>query len=235
MTKIFKNSFIRIENKNKDFSLKILKKHVKSYSIIQFLLKFNIIFLDTNLSKSDISDDYFFYKFNKDITNIETYSSLLKKRINLFKYNDTLELFISIIKQFEFYKNDLQKSFLYINPSELLVLHFNDNKKFFINLTENLYDISNDNILISNPKHINNKIIKKYFNPEIKSIKSLPATINYNSWIFSFGILLIYSLAHNLSSSNLMENISDINGTKLYFAIQRCLNIDPNKRVLLFV
>jgi len=97
---------------------------------------------------------------------------------------------------------------------------------------------------ISSEKN-NNKFItfnspfirNEYSSPEIKAITKLPASISLNSFYYSLGSLAFYcffkkQFDYTDCSNSLLQTISN---TKLYWFFKRALEINVEKRCILFI
>jgi len=84
---------------------------------------------------------------------------------------------------------------------------------------------------------------KPYFSsPEIVNINKLPASIHYKSCYYSLGLLIVFCSfgeyllkGNDIPSKERQENIlKPIYLSKLYWFLQRCLQDEPEKRILLY-
>lgn len=137
----------------------------------------------------------------------------------------------------------------YLDPQNILVVGLLEgenesslhnekfNVRFFYMDFQHLHEINIDDSSI--------RIITPYkkmlhFSPELHSINTLPSSISSKSWIFSLATIVIFSLTGETklyirSLPSYMKIIDAIENTKLYYALQRCLEHDPRKRILMIV
>jgi hypothetical protein len=121
-----------------------------------------------------------------------------------------------------------------------------DNCKFIYLSYEHLKDVD-----VKDNKMIIYRPISKttgYISPELKNAKCIPILFSYKTIFYSLGLLILDSIKNSeieLSEDANISDISDISDkldkllyikdTKLYFFLERCLSIDPDKRFLLYV
>ena len=72
--------------------------------------------------------------------------------------------------------------------------------------------------------------------PEIQRLKTLPSYVTYKAAYYSLGSLITFCLAEDdENSTKIPLRLEFIADTKLYWFILRCINNEPNARLLLFV
>ena len=72
--------------------------------------------------------------------------------------------------------------------------------------------------------------------PEIQRLKALPSYVTYKAAYYSLGSLIIFCLAEDDEKSTKMQlRLEFIADTKLYWFLLRCIDNEPNARLLLFV
>lgn len=107
--------------------------------------------------------------------------------------------------------------FIFINPKKLASLDSERNMSFFSPFE---------------------RMRKGFFSPEILAINKLPSSVDINTFYYSLGALLVFSISNiNISESNVNpeEHLALLKGTKLYWTILRLLQIEPKKRFFLYV
>jgi hypothetical protein len=72
--------------------------------------------------------------------------------------------------------------------------------------------------------------------PEIQQLKILPSYVTYKAAYYSLGSLITFCLAEDDEQSTKMQlRLEFIADTKLYWFLLRCIDNEPNARLLLFV
>ena len=105
-----------------------------------------------------------------------------------------------------------------------------DNHCFIIN-TDRLLPIVNDQMLI-------NTVFRKtiFFSPEMENIIGIPSQINWTTSFYSLALVIVFSMigSHHFKQNDKMNSVNDmlnkIYDTKLYWALQRCLEKNNKKR-----
>ena len=184
-----------------------------------------------------------FYKKNLDLykkANIEFKSdklislpNLLKENNNELDYELSKILFFSLSQQIEIILNK-EISPLSLKPEDIYFIESGEKKVFlFLNL-DNVFEINEGKIEIRTPFRQH-----KFFSPELRIVKSFPVTITKKSIYFSLGLCVANCL--NKFSERITidfdfkNHIEMIKETKLYWALLRCLEKDPQNRFCLFI
>jgi hypothetical protein len=165
------------------------------------------------------------------------------KKINgndTLSHNLLLNIIYSLTKQISYLLHNNSKCFYKLENSNILVI---DNCKFIYLSYEHLKDVD-----VKDNKMIIYRPISKttgYISPELKNAKSIPILFSYKTIFYSLGLLILDSIKNSEIELSEDANISDkldkldkllcIKDTKLYFFLERCLSIDPDKRFLLYV
>lgn len=121
---------------------------------------------------------------------------------------------------------------LVINPIQALPTFIYMNSKYFL-------PIDNDKVEIYIPFMKNNY----FLSPELRNLKDIPSLINKKSIYFSIGILISYLInksffkasKYEYDTEKIILNLDSIYGTKLYYAVTRCLYSNPEDRFLLYI
>jgi hypothetical protein len=222
MTSIFKNEYFNItKDTNNVFTIEY---HTK----LDFMIPYSLYQEETIDNKTLINKKYFHMKISRsDIITMETY---MKNKMGQLSYIDCNNLIIQIGNQIkEIERNGLTVPF--IEPKDIVIIN-----NYFIYLGDNIVPIKTDNsITIVKPYQKN-----MFFSPEMLNIKKLPETISNKNWIYSLGMLCIYALSKNKKINNknrdeLLSLIQDIEATKLYFCIERCIENKYTKRHYYFI
>lgn len=182
-----------------------------------------------------------FYKQNLDMSNTNGFIAnnvislidLLKKHDNELNYNLCKQLFINLSEQISIIlKNNIAP--LSIDSKDIF---FIENKKgncfIFLNL-DNVFVVDNNNIVIETPFRQD-----KFFSPELKSIKSFPIRISEKSIYYSLGLQVVNCLnkfSEKITNEyDFKQHMEMIKETKLYWALLRCLENNPENRFCLYI
>tara|TARA_Y100000748_G_scaffold188392_1_gene157704 strand:- start:1611 stop:2210 length:600 start_codon:yes stop_codon:yes gene_type:complete len=123
-------------------------------------------------------------------------------------------------------------SVAYFEIDDIVII---EKKYYFIN-DKKVINMINNNSVIN--KMIDNSIM--FLPYELNSendIVSLPVTLHCNSYMYSLGLLTLFCL-FNISfktHSDALTVLNQIIGIELYWCILRCLEINAQKRKLLFI
>ena len=109
-----------------------------------------------------------------------------------------------------------------------------DIRFIYLNTTKFL-PLDHDKIKINLPFKKNNL----YISPELKKIKKFPTTIYKQSTYYSLGLLVSNCLTPIKESKRNMEefkkHLESILNTKIYWALLRCLEYEPEDRYYLYI
>ena len=191
-----------------------------------------------NIKKSKFQT---FYKTIKDILgvknntltarNIIGFNDYIKSGVFLYKHADQLFLNLSMqIKKLE--KENL--SMLYLDPTDIYYIEINENQFYFLLLkTDKLQVIKNQNLEVVTPIKEKNGI---FFSPELKTLKIFPVNISYKTCYYSLAMLIVNSLKPVANADiELKDHIESLYKTRLYWALERCLNKSYENRTLLYI
>ena len=189
--------------------------------------------------------------------NIESLETLVKDN-KYISYKQTFLFFKQVGEQLQVLeKNNITIPFFSI--SDFVVI----DSKFFIYINvDKLFPIGDNNhILIDTPYDISTP----FFAPELKNIKKLPQEIYFTSGIFSLAYLSIYLLTNQHLTPEIIKKgqywnqisykncidctntkktegicseillLGSIFDTKLYWALKRCLELNPRKRFFIII
>ena len=177
---------------------------------------------------------------------VERLTDLLNRKETL-SYRHLTQIFLNIGKQLEGLEEDNYCN-LFLNMKDIVRVELDTTTQkggsggdiFFLYLnTEHFTPIKEKNAKILKPFDKNNKIIS----PEMKQIKHFPSEINLNSQYYSLALLVCLcgkwskqkSLKINHTLDYFREYLSNIDNTKLYWALLRCLENNPRDRVYLYI
>ena len=204
--------------------------------------------------KKNISDDIISQKKNESFTvkasKVEGLKDLLKRKKTL-SYRHLKQLFTQILYQLQSLEEDGYCN-LFLDTNDIVRIEtFDETQKggtggdiYFLYLnTHHFLPIKDKFIKITKPFDKNNF----FFSPEMKNIKSIPSKININSQIYSLALLVTSccKLSNKYTNINFKKldlqydkfshYLSNIENTKLYWALLRCLVDNPKDRVSLYI
>jgi hypothetical protein len=158
------------------------------------------------------------------------------------QHNLILNISYSLSKQISYLLNDESKCFYKFDISKILVI---DGCKFIYLSCEDLKDVKEKKIYIYSPISKSSS----YLSPELKFAKSIPILVNYKTIFYSLGLLILDLYTSETPSCGALLNsnyetncalerlksITCIKETKLYYFLERCLLVEPEKRFLLYI
>lgn len=170
--------------------------------------------------------------------NIKSFNNYLNENNDLLTYEQCLHIINTLSIQIN-YLLEHNFGFYTINLNDIIVI--NDNIFLIINCDKLLkIDIHTNNKMLLVNKYIN--IENNCFNnPEILNISELPCKINYKCIYYSLGLLIIHCLfginSHqlNYNANSVTDSLEPIKNTKMYYFLERCLQINIDKRQLIFL
>jgi len=155
-----------------------------------------------------------------------------------FPYITALKMSYYLAKQLNYLITEEEKCFYEFNPKYIMVI---DETKFIYLSNSHLLELDENNIQIMRPFVLKNTEENVDFvSHEFLKIKELPYKLHYKTIFYSLGYLLIYSLTNEVinnitNDEEIEELLKPIKETKLYWLIKRCLEREPEKRILLLV
>ena len=218
---------------------RLLKIKEKKYKLIIEDYNSHKTFWKHNIKKIDIIE-------KKEETNklvivftaeeIITLKMLLKNKKNKLGYKQSESLFIffqNLIKNLE--KDDFSN--LLINLNDIMVINPRMAiPDFFYMNTKYLLPVKQNKIEITSPFLKNNH----FLSPEMLNLKEIPSYINKKSIYYSIGVLISYVINNTIfkgkyTEEDIIDNLDTIYQTKLYYAVTRCFNENPEDRFLLYI
>lgn len=164
------------------------------------------------------------------------FTEFLKKEYNKLSYKDATLLFLNLGEQLKCLEDDGYGIFQ-LNKDDIVVVKLNENETIFLfcNLFECL-PIVDKKFEIITPYNIN----YKYHSPELSILNGLPYRYSYyKSIIYSIAVLVsdcLFPMENKLINFNDFEkHLEEILETKLYWALLRCLEKDPQDRFFLYI
>ena len=237
---IFKTNSCKIE-KSKD-NYKFIYEDGEKYTHFFDKIKKNI----SNDIVSQKKNEYFTVKASK----VESLKELLKRKKTL-SYRHLKQLFTQILYQLQSLEEDGYCN-LFLDTNDIVRIEtFDETQKggtggdiYFLYLnTQHFLPIKDKFVKITKPFDKNDF----FFSPEMKNIKSIPSKININSQIYSLALLVTSccKLSNKYTNINFKKldlqydkfshYLSNIENTKLYWALLRCLVDNPKDRVSLYI
>ena len=161
-----------------------------------------------------------------------------------FPYNIALKMSYYLSKQLNYLICHEEKCFYELNTQYIMVI---DESKFIYLSNSHLLELDQQNLQIMRPFVLKNTEQNiDFVSPELLQIKELPYKLHFKTIFYSLACLLVYSLTNeqinNITNSECITNTQEIEEllkpikeTKLYWLIKRCLEREPEKRILVLV
>ena len=181
---------------------------------------------------------------------VEKLNNLLKRK-SLLSYRHLKQLFTNLGKQFESLEKD-GYSHLFLKLTDIVRVEIDNtsqsggtgNDIFFLYLNTDKFLPINDNIIkIDRPFTKDNLFIS----PELNKVKSFPVDISSKSLYYSLALLTCYcGIVENktilteyhkfkFDYEKIKLYLSNIENTKLYWSLLRCLKYKPEERIYLYI
>ena len=159
-----------------------------------------------------------------DFSTIFSLSSL-KEHMNQTIFNNvtTNNLLRSLYQQLDFFR-ERNYSISFMDVSDIMVIN---NDKFLFCNADKLLDIKNEKILITQIYDKTNIFLP----PEFITNDTIPFSVDYSSFYYSLGIMVLHCLQQKDKKLYSFEEILDYyKEYNFYFTISQFLNINPSKR-----
>jgi len=159
-----------------------------------------------------------------DFSTIFSLSSLKEymKQVN-FNNVTTNNLLRSLYQQLDFFR-ERKYSISFMDVSDIMVIN---NDKFLFCNADKLLDIKNEKILITQIYDKTNIFLP----PEFITNDTIPFSVDYSSFYYSLGIMVLHCLQQKDKKLYSFEEILDYyKEYNFYFTISQFLNINPSKR-----
>ena len=159
-----------------------------------------------------------------DFSTIFSLSSLKEymKQVN-FNNVTTNNLLRSLYQQLDFFR-ERNYSISFMDVSDIMVIN---NDKFLFCNADKLLDIKNEKILITQIYDKTNIFLP----PEFITNDTIPFSVDYSSFYYSLGIMVLHCLQQKDKKLYSFEEILDCyKEYNFYFTISQFLNINPSKR-----
>ena len=219
MNKVFSGPIDLIHEKNQSHSFILNDEEYKKY--------FDLI---KEFVKVDVERKVAFRIKTLKILSLKDY---LKQNQTL-TYNEALSLFLDIGEQLKFLQH-MGKGYVNLNLKDIFLIQTdNDNVSFLFLNVSSFFSVKNDVLEIDKTFQKNG-----FISPQIKNINQIPTNISYSQTIFYELSAIVCNCFGSISSgSTFMEyknHLDCILETKLYWALLRCLEDNPEDRYYLYI
>jgi hypothetical protein len=188
--------------------------------LIQFENKYSDEFLKIIYSIQHLP---FCNKIINDTSDIQIYSSSVISSIQNIKFNyeNTLQL-ISCLYQQQKVLETIGYSFFNFHLEDIIHV---DNHFFCVN-ERNICKLNQNNLFIKYP------FDRTFSSPELLQLTSLPNTIPYSSFTYTFGLFIYYCFFGKQKDNRYEENMDTIKYTDLYWFFKKAFS---EERILFFI
>jgi len=219
MVLIYQDNQVSVEKTNKSDFIFNIKDWDGQYK--KFWVNFPFSLLKLVNKTGDATKEY-----TMQGAKVEMLNHFLKRQMS---YNDCLTMLYDIgnqIQSLEMFNIGLP----FLKLSDILVV---DSKHFFIINTSRVLPVTNSNIVINTPYKRT-----PFFSPELQNLTGIPANVNWKSAYYSLASMIVYCLTgeHILGNESSPGEILDaLAETKLFWALMRCLEPEPQERYYLII
>ena len=201
-------------------------------------------FFETLKKKLKITKEKKGKSFTFEGISVESLPDLLSRKGTL-SYRHLKHLFLDIGKQLEGLEKD-NFGHLFFRLEDIVRVELDETTQeggtgkdisFLYLNTDKFLPLNNKFLTISRPFDKS----KLFFSPEMKNINHFPVNIPISSQFYGLSLLVSFCLRKDdtkikvLNLDNFRQYLSSIENTKLYWALLRCLQLDPDDRVYLFI
>ena len=187
-------------------------------------------------------------KGNSVFFHAENVEKLKKQQMT---YLDAYKLFHNIGNQLKDLERNYNHTIPFFSLSDIVKISTTEEDFFIFTNETKILEINEETIIINQPFQ------EEFFSPELKNMNTLPCKISVKSGIFSLAAVVTFLLNNtkltesiinkgffwktqqppkqNSNINSLALLLGSIYNTKLYWALERCLNNDPDKRFLYFI
>ena len=227
---MYKTRSLKVEKKQNTYFLHIKNTDINNKFINSFLLTTKQVIEEYNKKKM-IDNEW--VRLNLFADEIISLYEFLKEKIS---YSSLENLYNNINTQID-NLNEQDIGIVKITPKDIYVFKNKDDIQFIFLNNTNIIEMNYKNkIMLTKPY---NKDI--YLAPELLKIKKIPTTVSNKCSYWSLGKIILYCLK-NYKDDNKMnanydkENIlSKIMNTRLYWAVQRNIENNPDNRYSLLI
>ena len=222
MTVVYEDGELVIKKKNKKEFIFLIKNWDGEYKKFWVNFPFSLIKIISTKKEKDQKE------YTMHINKAEMLDDLIKRHKNL-SYIDCLTMLYDIGNQLQSLEM-FNMGMPFLKLSDIMVVN---DRHFFIVNTSRVLPISNDRITINTPYKRT-----PFFSPELQNLNGIPAKLNWKTSYYSLASLVVYCLTgehilgNKLSSGEIMDKLYE---TKLFWALQRCLVVNPEDRYYLII
>jgi len=222
MTVVYEDGELVIKKKNKKEFIFLIKNWDGEYKKFWVNFPFSLIKIISTKKEKDQKE------YTMHINKAEMLDDLIKRHKNL-SYTDCLTMLYDIGNQLQSLEM-FNMGMPFLKLSDIMVVN---DRHFFIVNTSRVLPISNNRITINTPYKRT-----PFFSPELQNLSGIPAKLNWKTAYYSLASLVVYCLTgehilgNKLSSGEIMDKLYE---TKLFWALQRCLVVDPEDRYYLII
>ena len=222
MTVVYEDGELVIKKKNKKEFIFLIKKWDGEYKKFWVNFPFSLIKIISTKKEKDQKE------YTMHINKAEMLDDLIKRHKNL-SYTDCLTMLYDIGNQLQSLEM-FNMGMPFLKLSDIMVVN---DRHFFIVNTSRVLPISNNRITINTPYKRT-----PFFSPELQNLSGIPAKLNWKTAYYSLASLVVYCLTgehilgNKLSSGEIMDKLYE---TKLFWALQRCLVVNPEDRYYLII
>ena len=222
MTVVYEDGELVIKKKNKKEFIFLIKNWDGEYKKFWVNFPFSLIKIISTKKEKDQKE------YTMHINKAEMLDDLIKRHKNL-SYTNCLTMLYDIGNQLQSLEM-FNMGMPFLKLSDIMVVN---DRHFFIVNTSRVLPISNNRITINTPYKRT-----PFFSPELQNLSGIPAKLNWKTAYYSLASLVVYCLTgehilgNKLSSGEIMDKLYE---TKLFWALQRCLVVDPEDRYYLII
>jgi len=222
MTTILINDDLKLVKEGNKYIIQFERMTEANVSLIKSLTKTRII------QGATVTRDYLTCKFQaQTVTTLETFFK--NKKATIFEAANILK---TLATQLNYLNHTEHKTILGYEPSQIILI--NDKTPAYLGI-----QLIADMDVKSNLATICCLFNKNDFfaAPELLKITRLPSQVHYKVSYFSLAYLIIYLLVGETEDNDPIKHLDThhVKDTKLYWLLSRCLELDPNKRSIIFI
>jgi len=222
MTILYDDDILQIKKHKKDEYIFLFKKWDGNYKKFWMNFPFSLLKILSEKNDKERNTKEYIVKAN----NMQMLSNIVTKKRNL-TYNECEALLYDVGNQIQ----SLEMFHLgipFLNLNDILVV--NGKHYFYIN-SKKIHEINNKHIIISEAYKRNS-----FFSPEMNQLKGIPDKLHWKSVYYSLGSVVTFCLMGEYVKLNEHQDILDrLYGTKLYWALDRCLKENAKDRFYLII